>query len=225
MKNSVWKTNKDYIQSVILENGFWFIDIPRTSSSSIRIELGRHFGPIYGKSNIVEKEFATTQIVPDHLTAKEMQLYLGKHIWDRIFTFTIIRNPWARVYSMFNYRRMKGKLPHHWTFRDYVHALSNAGPGTKYFTFYGHRYGVSEYILDNDGNIIVEYIARYENRAQDIKNISSRINYGNLGKILLQGTDEDTGNYKKLYDDETKEIVEKLYHRDIELFGYEFGDH
>ena len=32
------------------------MDIPRTSSSSIRAELGKIYGPPYGKMNLIEKE-------------------------------------------------------------------------------------------------------------------------------------------------------------------------
>jgi len=73
----------------ILEAGFWFIDIPRTSSSSLRIELGKRFGIPYGKKNLLDSKYSSEQIFPDHLTALEMKRIIGSDNWGKIFSFTI----------------------------------------------------------------------------------------------------------------------------------------
>jgi len=36
----------------IIKNGFWFVDIPRTSSISVRVQLVRRFGSVYGKERV-----------------------------------------------------------------------------------------------------------------------------------------------------------------------------
>ena len=91
----------------IRKNGFWFVDIPRTSSSSIRSELGKHFGRAYGKTNVNEREYQTPQIFRDHITARKMKALLGNKTWESIFTFTIVRNPWERIFSMYHYRKKR----------------------------------------------------------------------------------------------------------------------
>ena len=57
----------------IRRRGIWFIDIPRTSSSSIKAELGRLYGSTYAKSNIHNKGYGSRSIFPDHLTAYKMR--------------------------------------------------------------------------------------------------------------------------------------------------------
>ena len=137
-------------------HGFWFVDIPRTSSSSIRIELGKSFGRAYAKKNIVEKEYSAPQFLKDHIPAREMQVLLGRSIWDRIYTFTMVRNPWDRTYSMFQYRlRKERNIPNQWSFQDYVYALNRATCDTEFFKNRSYLYGASEYILDGNDNIIV----------------------------------------------------------------------
>ena len=42
----------------IKRNGFWFIDIPRTSSCSIKVEPGNTFGPVYEKANTIDKDYS-----------------------------------------------------------------------------------------------------------------------------------------------------------------------
>ena len=150
--------------SRVRRNGFWFVDIPRTSSSSIRSELGMRFGKAYGKSNMLQKEHALEQIFPDHLPAIKMRNTLGKSTWDRIFTFTIVRNPWDRIYSIYNYRLGKNGIPDDLTFRDYVLAMDKPDSDTGLFRYHGFRYGSSDYVLDENNEIIVDHIARYEKR-------------------------------------------------------------
>src|SRR5262245_8701167 len=94
-----------YGRSQIRRHGFWFVDIPRTSSTSIRVELGRFYGLPYGKSKTFEDQYSTPQIFRDHVPAREMREILGTDLWERIFTFALVRNPWDRIVSMYNWRR------------------------------------------------------------------------------------------------------------------------
>lgn len=117
-------------------------------------------------------------------------------------------------------------MPTEWSFRDYVLALKTARSDTKFFEYHAHRYGAAEYILGagGGGGIIVDFIARYENRLHDLKYIASRIKLPNLGKLHIQkATPEDT-HYSKFYDTETIDIIRKIYAQDIELFNYAFDD-
>lgn len=83
----------------VKKNGFWFVDIPRTSSSSIKIELAHMYGKAYSKINLLERNLIDKKYTLDkspfknHLTAIEMKRILGEKIWDEIFTFTLVRNP------------------------------------------------------------------------------------------------------------------------------------
>ena len=72
------------LKRFIQKKGFWFIDIPRTSSSSTRLSLTSMFGKYYGKSNIFEKELAKESFYEDHLTNNECLLFFGKKFWNNI---------------------------------------------------------------------------------------------------------------------------------------------
>jgi hypothetical protein len=208
----------------IVRHGFWFVDIPRTSSSSLRSEFGKHFGRVYGKKNLIEKEHATSQIFVDHIPAREMRSLLGNSIWKRIFTFTIVRNPWDRTHSMYNYRQKVFGIPREWSFRDYVFALEGASCESEFFEYHGYRYGASEYVLGDNGEIIVDFIARYENRSHDLKMIASRLKLDDFGGLCIQMATPKDKHYSEIYDVETREIIRRLYAKDIDLFGYEFYD-
>ncbi|MGI9319305.1 MAG: sulfotransferase family 2 domain-containing protein [bacterium] len=209
------------IRLSIAEHGFWFVDIPRTSSSSVRAELGRHFGPIYGKNNVMEKQHATQQTFGDHISAKRIRDFLGQDAWNEIFTFTIVRNPWDRIYSMYNYRKKLGRLPKDMEFRDYVLALSARN---SLFDFHGFYFGAWDYITDDNGEIMVDFVAKYENRAHDLKFVASQINIEHFGELSIQSASPKGAHYSNSYDPETREIISTLYEKDIALFKYKFDD-
>ena len=66
-----------------LNQGFVFIHINKTAGVSIGKALG------------LEKQ---------HLTAREYKNSLGNRRWDKMFKFTIVRNPWDKVVSHYFHR-------------------------------------------------------------------------------------------------------------------------
>lgn len=223
----LWKIGKTfYVRSLISRNGFYFVDIPRTSSSSIRVELSRRFGIVYGKTDLMQKEYAAPQLLNDHIPAREIRALLGKSLWNRIFTFTIVRNPWDRHLSIYHFRKKKNKIPKRWSFHDYILRLQEAVQEkrkSKYF-FRPLRLGASDFVLGENGEMLVDYVAKYESRADDLRYIRSKLNCDALGKIHIQGASPDNVHYSAFYDNETEEVIRTLYAKDLELFGYEFED-
>ncbi|MEO0535475.1 MAG: sulfotransferase family 2 domain-containing protein [Cyanobacteria bacterium P01_A01_bin.123] len=228
IKSIFKRVEEKYACFHILRHGFWFIDIPRTSSSSIRAELGTHFGFPYGKINLTDKQYASRQIFPDHMPAEKIHAILGESVWRKIFTFTIVRNPWDRIHSLYEYRRKVRRIPQELSFRDYVlsleKAVSNNDFSNTLFQHPYHRYGASEFISGKNGEVMVDYIAKYENREYDLKPIATRLNLPQLGGLNIQRASSGSKNYSYFYDSEMRECIEKIYAKDIELFDYRFDD-
>ncbi len=215
---------KEYWIAELEQTGFWFVDIPRTGSSSIKAELGKAYGPLYGKTNLIEQEYSTEQVFVDHIPAAEMQRTLGTALWDKLYTFSFVRNPWARLVSLYYYRIRKGHFGQELSFRDYVLRLRDfyAGDSCELFAYDGFYRRCSDYILDADGNILVSFVGRYENRAEDLAHIGRNIGSPDIGKLWIQKSDGQAGHYSCAYDDEMAEIVRTIYARDIALFDYDF---
>ncbi len=75
------------------------------------------------------------------------------------------------------------------------------------------------WITDNQENILVNCICRFENLEEDFSNVC-RI----IGKnvTLPHVKASPRGNYREYYDDTTIEIVAKWFTKDIERFDYHF---
>lgn len=217
-----WTLDVEEVRTLLLGHGFWFIDVPRTSSTSIRTELALRYGAPFGKQNVLEQDYATTQYVPDHMTAQQLVALLGESTWKRIFTFTIVRNPWERVLSMYFYRRKKGSIPNAWSFTEFLSQLENPAPEGGFFRYHGHRLGAADYITGEHGEILVDHIIRYEERESGLELVRQNCRFPELGRMIIQRATPEKTPYAEHYNNHTKEVIERLYSRDIELFDYHF---
>jgi len=210
-----------YGRRVVQKNGFWFIDIPRTSSTSIRYELAQAFGATYGKHNVDQIPYRTRQIHPSHRTTVQMSQILGPDIWQDLYKFTVVRNPFARVFSMYHYRQKRGKLKG-LSFHDYVLLLGDPKDRSGHFAFQGHRYGLSDYLLGTDGGLDVTFVAKYEDRKNHLAQVGEKIGLPSLGQAWIQNATPEGAHYSEFYTVATRNIVEQRYKQDLELFDYEF---
>lgn len=212
----------------IKRNGFWFVDIPRTGSSSIRTELGRLYGPPYAKGNIADPGFkGETGPILDHLSAREMIGLMGRKAWDELFTFSFVRNPWDRAHSLFQYRRKIAlDIPADMPFREYLLELARQKEdgGKNAAWYWGYLRSAADYLVDDSGRPCVNVIGRHESRAQGVDTINARLPRPLLDHLRLMETAIDPPPFQSHYDEETRAIVARLFPDDIELFGYAFGD-
>ena len=222
LKRAYGALQRAYGRHLVRRDGFWFVDIPRTSSSSIRVELAKRFGMAHGKGNLMDGQHAGVHLFPSHQPAREMAILLGVSLWERIFTFTVVRNPWDRVVSIYHYRRKVGSIPRSLCFRDYVLALRDASVQVRLFRYHGYRYGAADYVLGGDGEMLVDYVVRYEQRTEGLQYVAARLHFPELGALAIQGASPGRRHYSAYYDAETRAIVASLYKRDADLFGYRF---
>ena len=79
-----------------------------------------------------------------------------------------------------------------------------------------------EWISDSNGNLIIDYIGRFESLEKDYETICSYIGYrkGDLPHI----NKSNHRPYWLYYDDETRQIIAEIFKRDIDYFGYSFDN-
>lgn len=179
--------------SLISEShNFIFIHIPKNAGSSIRKALNKYARPF----------------LYEHEKAESIKCHIGTKFYD-YFRFAVIRNPWARLASMYNYllnigsNQVKNK-----TFKDYLR-INCENPDTQY-----------SYIFGREG-IYVDFLLRFENLQNDFDSLCKTlsmaaelplINYSNIN------------SYEKMYDVQSIEQVQSAYMDDIKNFGYAFED-
>lgn len=160
----------------------------------------------------------------------------------RYFKFSLVRNPWDRLRSIYIrenqslksikytdyyplYKKEKG-LPNEpyprfsffATFKEAVMAMGAHGqysPKSQWESF-----------LDSRGNMVMDYVGRYEELEQAADYLARQLGKTELiSKGVAQGFAPVTGKntYISHYDDEMKRIVAEQYRQEIEFFGYKFS--
>lgn len=148
--------------------------------------------------------------------------------WLEYKKIAVIRNPWDRVVSNYEYSKMAESYWHSHT------ASATYGPHPDYNlvknlsfeecvnllykdrTSFKHHGWASQYTytVDTNKNNVVDYLIRYENLNDEIKNL--------FDVDLIKINQSTYKNYKEYY---TKDLIEKIsqvYDMDIDLFNFKF---
>lgn len=146
---------------------------------------------------------------------------------SRFKLFTMVRNPYSRVVSAFFYlannklsfkedRKIRDKLNlKHLDFKEFVKkSLLSVD--------YMHFNGIIDNYIQTEDLKKIDYIGKVENMADDFGNICKLIEQPNTK--LLHVNKSKHLDYTHYYDEESKNIVTHRYAKDIDYFGYKFGE-
>jgi Sulfotransferase family len=204
------------VAMIIAEKNLIFVHIQKTGGMAVSRALG-------GVDHPAEK----------HRTALELRDLYGADVWDQSYKFAFVRNPWDRLvswWSMINARRDEfGSIGDANSFMRYV--LENAMTFDAFLTKCTDTIddidGVKhifqnqlDYLSDEDGQEIVDFIGRFETLADDFATISAKV----YGKpiALAHINASNHAPFQTYYTPQTRKLVEKAYARDIARFGYCF---
>ena len=206
------------------EHDFVFVHIPKTAGTSVYEALGgdRSTDPQHG--------FDRSRGIPlQHMTAAEMMDlgYVTRGEFERCFSFCFVRNPWDRMVSEWKWR-CGSALPRTHLYRYRKISLRRfllEGPGWRGDVgakIRRHLLPQAAFVHDRDGRLMVDFVGRFERLAEDFEIACERA--GLVGRSLgwAKKTRRGGKRYAEYYDDETADLVRRMFAADIEAFGYEF---
>ena len=140
--------------------------------------------------------------------------------------FTFVRNPWDRAISEYFYTCQNGDVQFKRAFPTPGHFIK-AGHFKKqhHFTWKWHLKSQYSFIADGSGGDKMDFIGRYENLQEGFNTVCDKI--GIPKKKLphkMQSRNKPKLHYTEFYDDKSRNIIANIYKRDIEYFGYKFGE-
>ena len=148
---------------------------------------------------------------------------LPHELYQRLFKFAFVRNPWdLQVSSYHHIRRERPHLIEHVnSFEDFL--SWKLDPERPYQFHIDTSIELqSDYVIDLHDRVIVDFIGRYENLSADFAQACERMNVRCPPlphKRKAVGRERD---YRSYYSDVLAEQVSDYFQRDIELFGYRF---
>ena len=149
--------------------------------------------------------------------------------WDEYFKFAFVRNPWDRLvswYSMVTTKPRDGNELWRYvqdnssTFEEFIHNCTDEVE-IKEGVYYSFAYNQLDYVTDEHGNLLVDFIGRLENFDEDVQEVFRRIGF-ELETVPHKNRSGHQ-HYSTFYTPETEMIVRERFERDIEYFGYEFA--
>jgi chondroitin 4-sulfotransferase 11 len=208
-----------------------FIHIPKTAGTSIEAALGMHgdkhdigivpyFNQVADRAHLYGRDL-------QHMTAARLKAVLEDDAaFARYFKFTVVRNPWERLVSTSAWsdqkwaqgRQLEPMELDQLVRRMYA-AFTAARSSASTLTLPPHLYPQYLYLIDEAHRLMVDFVARYENLAQDWLRICERLQ---LSVPLPQRMKSHHRPYREYYSDETRGMIAEIYAGDLQLFGYEF---
>lgn len=160
--------------------------------------------------------------------------------------FTIVRNPWDRAVSTYFYLQSMNEdhIHYYWneymvkyiqsnnlTFEQFIDIIGGKNYKECFFDRWHHENNnrkIENILFPNQASFLkpnlqdMDYIGRFENLQEDFNTICDKI--GIPQQKLPHKNKSKHKHYTEYYNDETRQIVADYYAKDIEHFGYEFGE-
>lgn len=158
----------------------------------------------------------------NHLKASKLREFLSSNVWNAYFKFSIVRNPWDRAVSLYHYYKNKLEAS---AYRHRRPAL--AVRFAKINTFEEWimqdmiRNSCADYVADASGQIIIDYVARYESLCEDSQRIFTSIGLP-VSATLPHLNRTMHADYRSFYNENTYSVIASRFAADIKTFNYTF---
>ena len=192
-----------------------FIHIPRTAGTSI-------------EKSITGSDWWSIKPSTKHILASTAK-NIYREYWDDYFKFSFVRNPWDRMVSLIKFSGFYGANLEKENKKINVSCYLKKFPDVEIDP---RSESKDEKIKANPNSVYLniineplDFIGKFENLQQDFNTVCNEIGIAEQELPRLHKSNhKHHQHYTEYYDDETRSIVAKKYAKDIEYFGYEFGE-
>lgn len=212
---------------------FIFIHVPKTGGNSINLALGDYCDSDFSFRRVTTKDIETygldvslTNEATGHLLPSEVMKVVGPDKWKEYFKFGFVRNPFERLVSDFFYLKKKAEegvgKEETFYFTKRIKEISDIVNFREYVLLLQKKINInaSRWLCNEEGNTLVDFVGRFERLQDDFDLVCKKIGLENRKLPLSNSTCHE--HYSKYYDYETRRIVEALFWKDLNIFGYKF---
>jgi hypothetical protein len=199
--------------------GVIFVHIPRTGGWSIAYQLSKMAENDQDYSPTSRPESSYYPGLFRHASAAQIKEAIDPELWARCFKFAFVRNPWDRLASIYAYKKK-----HHGVEASFADWLASYGGEGPYMDFEREARTQREFLYDTDGNLLVDYVGRFETLPADVDAIMERLRPSEtLHRHLNQSVRR---HYSRMYkEQQAVGLASKLCRTDAAQFGYQLETH
>lgn len=221
-----------YISREAHQKSVLVVHIPKTAGITIRKGLNRNqykITPLVGKYSWLnlQRKLKGIPLPGMHGKAKDYQRILGEKNWEKLFSFTFVRNPWDLMVSSYFYWLQIAKTKSQEDIRQQAEEIRRLGSFSNFINSpYGSEmindeYGnIVDWITDEKDQIIVKFVGKFENLEADWQNICKILDFKDAS--LNHFNKSKHSHYRDYYDEQTKKLIERRFEWVIEHFKYQF---
>jgi hypothetical protein len=207
---------------------FLFIHIPKVAGMSVNAALEQ---ATYGRARRfiskaaqrvgrdtgwkVSWPLGLVNVYPPHLTALDWNKRLSPAVFDSMYKFAFVRNPWDWQVSLYHYILQDPK--HHQN--ALLKSLGSFGQYLEWRVTDGLELQKS-YLTDETGRFLVNFVGRYERLADDFQHVCRVLNLKGIGLPHINASSHR--DYRTYYNARGRKLVEEHFQDDIATFGYTF---
>jgi hypothetical protein len=203
---------------------FIFIHIPRTAGTSIQTALAPY-------AHCVERHWMNRALelvgirvnhfaphpwkrFRGHVTAAQLRSHLPSEVFEDLFKFAFVRNPWDLMVSYYHYLLCEPRHHRH----QQVRRIESFEAYVEYMVR-RNRFPQTRYVTGAKGHLLVDFVGRFESLRADFGYVCRRLGLTLRLPHVNQSAHRD---YRTYYSDRSAELVATHFRRDIERFGYTF---
>jgi hypothetical protein len=193
-----------------------FVHIPKSGGTTIEHHMGAINNPNKGyKRNTNNKAM-------QHLTIEEYNALFDDKRFDNYCKFTIVRNPYDKMLSEYYWTDLPIGYKDKHSFDYFLGAVSDIVINKNYnYTFlHDHFTPQKEFITDENNNIIVDKIFKFEEFNEVVEFV--QMYYPNINTTVHNKIKTAKSKNSRLtLNDKQKNIIYNLYEDDFILLGYD----
>jgi hypothetical protein len=208
-----------------------FIHIPKTAGSSVEYKLGninipnlgsqdhrtiRDIEPIYGLRALRLLSRKRAGVSRKHYLPNLLgfgKYVISPELYKNYHKFTIVRNPWERVWSWYKN-----------TMRSSIHGIKPCS-FDDFLILHENNWALRPqlwWIVDHFNEIAVNQIIRFENIDTECEKLFRKLGFEDNSLLHLLDGEGALNHYRENYSERARDLVTRRYAREINLFDYKF---
>lgn len=152
-----------------------------------------------------------------HAHARDVRAVLGPQVFDSYLKIAVERNVWDRQVSLYNHRKSRRGTDRRSFARDMANPLWRRLHHTRLRNWDVYAIGDS---------VVADDVILYENLTTGIARLSAQLRLDTPLQLARRndGHRTDAAHYSVFYTDPVRDLVGRMYRREVERFGFTFDD-
>lgn len=181
----------------------------------------------------MRKLFKGQELLAGHSLPMDIKQTLGEVNFKSFFKFTIIRNPFDFMVSVFFYgKAYKNHFMHNaivsnnMTMNEFIPYYMEVRAAHKKLeiALFGSNRVVTfkDWLLDDEGNEVMDYVCKLENIKSDLAVIFKRLDMPERLLPVVNTNPHRVKNYRRYYNMQSIQMIEKYFAWELEKYKYKF---